>query len=120
MKPTYDEIEAITESFDESGRVLPCQCWEVQGPLPAKDNVMTQTRLLRAAADQCCSDASTLSRYQIWAETLRGALMSVIDDVDRGQSDEHTRRNLVRVTNSIAAFCEIQRLFVQRQHETVD
>ena len=104
----YEELAAITTRFDECKRALPCECMEVQGALPLNLSFMTQTRLLRAAADQVAGDPATLSRYRIWAETLRGAVISAAEELAGGTASEDTRSNLVRVANSLAAFCEIQ------------
>jgi hypothetical protein len=112
MKPTSRGIAAITESFDDTARVQPCQCLEVAEPLDYQHSLhVCQGRLHRAAFDQIFSDEAMFSRYRIWAETLRGALMAVIEDLDGGRPDENTRRNVVLVANSLAAFCEIQSRF---------
>ena len=111
MKPNSREIAAITESFDDSERVRPCHCREVTEPLPYERGLHScQGRLQRAAEDQAFSDEAMFSRYQIWAETLRRALMSVIEDLD-SRPDENTRRSVVLVANSLGAFCEIQNRF---------
>lgn len=108
LQQGLDELAAITSRFDEIERALPCRCMEVSVPIPLEGTFMTQTRLLRGVEDQVSGDPATLSRYAIWAETLRGAVIHAAEEVAQGRASEDTRRILVRVANSLAAFCEIQ------------
>lgn len=111
MKSQNEKIAKVILSLSDSEQLGHCECTEVPASL-AFDSAssVVWARLLRAAESQQSPDSTGLLRYRIWAETLRGALMSVIEDLD-SRPDENTRRNVVSVANSLAAFCEIQRLF---------
>ncbi len=103
--------EEIARQFDDSEQVRPFCCLEVKRPTEFEiSQISCQSRLVRAARTQVYSGEAMFSRYLIWAETLRGGLMSVVEDLDRSP-DENTRRNVVLVSNSLATFCEIQSRF---------
>ena len=64
-------------------------------------------RLLRAALNQKSDRPAMVSRYAIWAETVRDNIIAALD-VDE-QKERH--RLLTRAANSLSAFAEVQSLF---------
>ncbi len=64
-------------------------------------------RFERSALNQISDGTATLSRYAIWANTVRNNLLMALDAMARGD-DVPARRHLIRSANSLAAFCELQ------------
>lgn len=68
-------------------------------------------RLLRAATNQIEGlKGATLSRYAIWANTVRDNIMQADSEFENGNLDA-ARRLLRRAANSLSAFSEIQAHF---------
>ena len=64
-------------------------------------------RLLRAAMNQLADGPAAVSRYAIWANTVRDNIVAALD----ADEEVERRRLLIRAANSLAAFAEIQSLF---------
>ena len=64
-------------------------------------------RLFRAAMNQLVDGPAAVSRYAIWANTVRDNLVAALEAEDEAKR----RRLLIRAANSLAAFAEIQSLF---------
>jgi hypothetical protein len=64
----------------------------------------------RAALNQAEEGEATVSRYGIWANTVRDNIRESIEEIDKGNIDE-AKRLLKRAANSLSAFSEIQALF---------
>ncbi|MBT3825771.1 MAG: hypothetical protein HOF96_12435 [Candidatus Marinimicrobia bacterium] len=64
-------------------------------------------RLKRAALNQSSDESASLSRYGIWASTVRDNLIEVDRMIASGNLLE-AKKTLCRSANSVAAFAEIQ------------
>ena len=98
-------LESLVRRFDSIEHVVPFHEHEVRGSLSLESSIMLQPRLERAAMNQITDGEATLSRYAIWAETVRGIVLDALEQMD-GDSD--TKRNLTRAANSLGAFIAIQ------------
>jgi hypothetical protein len=67
-------------------------------------------RLGRAAMNQPSDGEATLSRYGIWANTVRDNIIEAMDLLNAGE-DREAKRHLRRSVNALSAFAEIQALF---------
>lgn len=67
-------------------------------------------RLLRAAINQCDDGDATLSRYAIWANTVRDHISAAMHLFENGEKEEGSRL-LIAAHNSLSAFSEIQKHF---------
>jgi len=65
-------------------------------------------RFERAVSNQSCDGTATLSRYAIWANTVRDNIIEGLKLVDSGDA-EQARYHLTRAANSLSAFSEVQR-----------
>jgi len=102
---TLDEIEAVIQRFRDCQTVVPCLLQEVDDLVPFRDATLVFDRLVRAAGNEKEGSAEiALSRYRIWAETLRGVLLNVVEG---GSSPADSRKALVYAVNSLSAFCEL-------------
>lgn len=67
-------------------------------------------RLERAAVNQVIEDSPTVSRYAIWANTVRDNILEALR-LQQSGDDDGARALLVRAVNSLSAFGAIQALF---------
>jgi hypothetical protein len=67
-------------------------------------------RLRRAALNQTCDGDATVSRYGIWANTVRDNIREADNQIAAGSIAE-ARRLLRRAANSLSAFAELQGKF---------
>lgn len=65
-------------------------------------------RLLRAALNQSDEGDATLSRYAIWANTVRDHIAAALRLIENGEKEEGVRL-LTAAHNSLSAFSEIQK-----------
>ena len=70
-------------------------------------------RMQRAALNQLDAGDATLSRYAIWANTVRNNIVAALDAQDDNET-EQARFHLIRAANSLSAFSELQKLFDNR------
>ena len=77
-------------------------------------------RLLRAAENQAChgDGMATLSRYAIWANTVRDNIIEATKNIER--NPEASLKFLARAVNNLSAFCDIQALFDPYEHGKKD
>ena len=96
-------IDQIIERFDNDERLLRSDAYGEGGIH------LLMGRLGRAALNQVDDGEATLSRYAIWANTVRDHIAEAnrLMDSDRGQA----QRLLRHAHNSLSAFAEIQALF---------
>lgn len=66
-------------------------------------------RLERAALNQTSDEEATISRYGIWATTVRNNIAHAMELIEAGEHDEG-RAFLVRSANALSAFNDIQSL----------
>ena len=67
-------------------------------------------RLERAAINQDSNGEAALSRYAIWANTVRDRISYAIRLMEQGETEE-AKRILTGAHNSLSAFSEIQALY---------
>ena len=67
-------------------------------------------RLERAAMNQIVDGDATVSRYAIWAETVRDLILCASSLFEEGDTDGG-KDLIIRVANSLSAFSEIQAYF---------
>lgn len=98
------DMEAIVDRFDTDTEFLASRAFLDGGldPLSA--------RLRRAALNQICDGEATVSRYGIWANTVRDNIREADKEIQNGNLTE-ARRLLRRVANSLSAFAELQAQF---------
>ena len=104
-------IARIVREFDADDRVMPFTEMEVNRPLPLDRSFMLSARLERAAGNQLCNGEATVSRYAIWAETIRGIILDAIGTLEEVAPSSNSTRNLMRAANSLAAFSTVQQSF---------
>ena len=107
-KLDYDSMLRISQAFDTDERLVPFSALEVSRSLPLKHSLMLAARLERAAGNQLSDGDATVSRYAIWAETVRGIILDAIECLDTLPEHSDKRRNLIKAANSLAAFSSIQ------------
>jgi hypothetical protein len=73
-------------------------------------------RLQRAALNQICEGEATVSRYAIWANTIRDNIILAEKEMGNENRSE-ARRLLFRAANSLSAFSEIQSHFDALKNE---
>ena len=101
---TEKEMVKIIERFDTDREFRVSTAFLDGGP----DN--PSGRLRRAATDQLCGDEATVSRYGIWANTVRDNIREADVEIENGRITE-ARRLLRRAANSLSAFAELQARF---------
>jgi hypothetical protein len=69
---------------------------------------MLFSRLKRAAMNQCDDGDATVSRYAIWANTVRDHISAAIHLIENGEKEKGCRL-LIPAHNSMSAFSEIQK-----------
>lgn len=67
-------------------------------------------RFERALSNQVEGGDATVSRYAIWANTVRGNILEGIQLAENGDF-ERAKHHFIRAANSLAAFSEAQSLF---------
>jgi hypothetical protein len=67
-------------------------------------------RFSRSAGNQIDNGPAALSRYAIWANTVRDNIVRGMQEMESGDT-ELGRYHLIRVTNSLSAFCDVQAHF---------
>jgi hypothetical protein len=96
-------IDQIIEVFDHEDEIILSKAYEDGG------TEGLSPRLSRAALSQISEGDATISRYAIWANTLRDNILHAIQLLNN-QDMVEAKRFLVRAVNSLAAFTEIQAL----------
>lgn len=98
---TFDEVEAVTQRFARSERIVPCSSPEPCEP-PSFDGLFD--RLARAAGNEDENSVEGMFRYLLWARSLRGLIISVVEDDLKG---DDAKQALIHAANSLGAFSEI-------------
>lgn len=65
-------------------------------------------RLIRAAMNQCYEGDATVSRYAIWANTVRDHISAAMRMIENNETKEGFRL-LIAAHNSLSAFSEVQK-----------
>jgi hypothetical protein len=103
-RDSEDAINQIIEKFDRQDKIILSEAYGDGGTDPLFP------RLGRAALNQACEDGAAIPRYAIWANTVRDNILRAIELFQDDQTDE-ANRYLIRASNSLSAFVEIQALF---------
>jgi hypothetical protein len=101
-------IDIILERFDDDRSIPNLHAYESYA---ADQGGPLNLRLRAGALDQIEGDLGAIPRYAIWAETVRGNLLSAEADVAVGNVTDETLQRLRRCINTLSAFSEIQRIF---------
>ena len=99
-------LENLIRHFTSDEQVVPLSEQEAGGKISPEGSMMLQPRLERAALNQLTGGDATLSRYAIWAETVRGIVLDALEQAEEGSD---TRLHLLRAANSLGAFVSLQR-----------
>ena len=67
-------------------------------------------RFSRSVGNQLSDGQATLSRYAIWANTVRENIVRGMEAMESGDT-ELGRYHLTRAANSLSAFCDVQAHF---------
>ena len=67
-------------------------------------------RFERAVLNQCSDGDATVSRYAIWANTVRDNIIAGLETIQAGDL-EASKAYLVRAANSLSAFADVQAHF---------
>jgi hypothetical protein len=101
---TEEELEQIVERFQTDREFIISKAFLDGGVNPLFP------RLRRAALNQLCQGQATISRYGIWANTVRDNILQAENEMSKGNLDE-ARRFMHFAANSLSAFAEIQAHF---------
>ncbi len=71
------------------------------------DQEMIYPRLQRVAINQLGDGTATLSRYGIWASTIRDILLQALEEID-DRNFNAARERIIYTINSLGAFIDIQ------------
>ncbi len=107
---TLEKAQRVISKFHDADRIVDFEAFESGAGADGNDT-MLGPRLERAAMNQSEDGAATITRYAIWAETVRGLVMTSLADVENGRINPQTKECLIKAANSLAAFSEVQRLF---------
>ncbi len=99
-----NELIKIIENFDTDKEFLISQAFRDGGIDPLFG------RLHRAALNQSCDGDATMSRYGIWANTVRDNIRQADIEIENGNIAA-ARRLLRRAANALSAFAELQAHF---------
>jgi hypothetical protein len=97
-------LDEIVSPFDTDERLVVSDAYGDGGTSPLF------LRLLRAASNQCVEGNAMVSRYAIWANTVRDSISTALHLIENGQKEDGYRL-LKAAHNSLSAFSEIQKHF---------
>jgi hypothetical protein len=101
---TEKEVIEIIKMYDTDRKFLVSRAFTDGGIDPLSG------RLRRAAVDQLHAETATVSRYAIWANTVRDNIRQAAVEIENGNITE-AHRLLHRAANSLSAFSELQAHF---------
>lgn len=99
-KADWEQIVKCIQRFDNDREMLTGDSSRDGGTM------MLFARLERAALNQFDDGESTVSRYAIWANTVRDYIRAAMS-----APDDERQRLLTHASNSLSAFFEIQSIF---------
>lgn len=102
-KVSWEQIASCIQRYDNDREFLASDSFVDGGTM------MLFARLERAALNQFDDGESTVSRYAIWANTVRDYIRAAMS-----APDDERQRLLTHASNSLSAFSEIQSLFDSR------
>lgn len=97
---TRSQLSIIINKYSNSNKVLD-NSYQDGGVEPL------WARFERAASNQILNAPSTLSRYAIWANTVRDIIKESISKIN-GKDSERAIKILVNAANTLSAFSEVQ------------
>lgn len=95
-------LNTIVSRFDTDEKLIVSSAYDDGG------TDLLFPRLIRAALNQYENGDATVSRYAIWANTVRDHISAAIGLVEKGDKKESCRL-LIAAHNSLSAFSEIQK-----------
>jgi hypothetical protein len=104
QRMTEEEMNRVIDRFDTDREFIISEAFSDGGtdsPFP---------RLHRAALNQLCQGDATVSRYGIWANTVRDSIRQAEQEMTKGNLRE-ARRLMRQAANSLSAFSELQARF---------
>jgi len=102
-KVSWERIVSCIQRYDNDRELL------ASGAFRDGGTMMLFPRLERAALNQFDDGESTVSRYAIWANTVRDYIRAAMS-----APEDERQRLLTHAANSLSAFSEIQSLFDPR------
>lgn len=103
--PSLGDLQALLRKFDSDQELRVSHAYEDGGL------TMLFGRLERAVVNQVENGESTVSRYAIWANTVRDHVSTAMQLLDGGGNRDEAIRLLTHAHNSLSAFSEVQRRF---------
>lgn len=101
---TEHEMDSLVDRFDTDHE------FRISHAFPDGGLDPLFARLRRAALNQACVGEATVSRYGIWANTVRDNIREADEHVQAGNLPE-ARRLMRRAANAMSAFAELQGRF---------
>jgi hypothetical protein len=104
---TEEQIQQLIKGYQHSSTLKVSEAYGDGGLEPLFP------RLERAALNQIEGGDAAVSRYAIWANTLRDTIIDCIHELGGDAENREVIKKLVRAANSLSAFSDIQALFDQ-------
>ena len=105
-----DEIESkirsIINKYNSDTNLIVSKAY-----LDGGSNGLLGPRLERAATNQLCDGAATVSRYAIWANTVRDIIIEAGERLKNDDDKQKIMPLIIKAANSLSAFSDIQALF---------
>lgn len=108
---TEEQIQQIIKYYQNSSTLKVSEAYGDGGTEPLFP------RLERAAMNQIEGADAVVSRYAIWANTLRDSIIDCIHELGGDAENREVIKKLVQAANSLSAFSDIQALFDQLNTE---
>lgn len=104
-KSTEEFFRSIIEKYDRN-ELLVSESYPDRGTDPL------WARFERSVFNQQDQGEATISRYAIWANTVRDNIIEGMEAMDSGENRK-AKNHLIRAANSLSAFADIQAYFEQ-------
>ena len=104
QRMTEEEMERVIDRFDTDREFKDSHAFS------GGDEENLAPSLKRAALNQLCQGEATVSRYGIWANTVRDNIRQAEQEMTNENLRE-ARRLMRRAANSLSAFSELQARF---------
>lgn len=101
---TAEQIRVILDRYERSTDLLVSEAYPDGGMEPLFP------RLEHATLNQLEEGPATVSRYAIWANTVRDTIIECIRELGDNPDNRETIKKLVRAANSLSAFAEVQKV----------
>lgn len=111
-KVKLEQLQEIIRRFDDHQRLMARprgNDFEVE--IDSEPDRMLALRLDRAVMNQVVNGQATVSRYAIWADTVRDLIRRSLKELELESGFECSKSSLTQSANSLSAFSEIQAQF---------